>query len=342
MKSIVLYLQLIQLVVGCPWWWCPDPNPPQKLPSYGADPTQVSVSGVSSGGYMAIQMHVAYSSSVMGSGIFAAGPYHCAEGSTMKALGACMSRPQEISVQDLIDFTDNAAQTGDIDPVSDFAKGKTWLFSGTQDSTVDQGVMVALEEYCAHYMPAASILTDFTTPAGHATITDHYGNGCSAGRRPWINNCDIPCAYILLNHIYGGTLSKPPVYGGELPGQMITFDQTELEPSPYLGITSLDEMGYVYVPSGCIDTPGCKVHISVHGCLQGRHNLDEEYVINSGYNEVAEANNIIMIWPQAEPALGNTNGCWDWWGYTDSSYDIKSGVQMRFMKNIIDRVTSPI
>ena len=35
------------------------------------------VSGVSSGGYMADQLHVAYSGTFKGAGIFTAGPYHC-------------------------------------------------------------------------------------------------------------------------------------------------------------------------------------------------------------------------------------------------------------------------
>ena len=49
------------------------------LASYAADRAAVSVSGVSSGGYMAQQYHVAHSRQVMGAGILAAGPWNCAE-----------------------------------------------------------------------------------------------------------------------------------------------------------------------------------------------------------------------------------------------------------------------
>lgn len=42
---------------------------------YGADSTQVSVSGLSSGAYMAVQLHVAYSKSIMGLGVVAGGMF---------------------------------------------------------------------------------------------------------------------------------------------------------------------------------------------------------------------------------------------------------------------------
>ena len=37
------------------------------------DKTKISVSGISSGGYMAVQFHVAYSETIMGAGIVAGG-----------------------------------------------------------------------------------------------------------------------------------------------------------------------------------------------------------------------------------------------------------------------------
>ena len=50
--------------------------------------------------------------------------------------------------------------------------------------------------------------------------------------------------------------------------------------------------------------------------------LDDEYAKMTGYNEVAELNNIIVIYPQATSNFldSNPNGCWDWWGYLDSLF----------------------
>src|SRR5512132_149311 len=41
------------------------------------DPQQISVSGISSGGFMAHQFHIAHSANIMGVGIVAGGPYGC-------------------------------------------------------------------------------------------------------------------------------------------------------------------------------------------------------------------------------------------------------------------------
>lgn len=47
------------------------------LPGYQADLSQTTVSGLSSGGFMAAQFAVAYSATVAGAGIIAGGPYFC-------------------------------------------------------------------------------------------------------------------------------------------------------------------------------------------------------------------------------------------------------------------------
>lgn len=44
------------------------------------------VTGISSGGYMATQLQIAYSSRFRGAGVFSAGPYYCALGSATIAL----------------------------------------------------------------------------------------------------------------------------------------------------------------------------------------------------------------------------------------------------------------
>lgn len=50
-----------------------------SLAAYNADPRSVSVSGLSSGGFMAAQLGVAYSSTFQaGFGVFAGGPFDCA------------------------------------------------------------------------------------------------------------------------------------------------------------------------------------------------------------------------------------------------------------------------
>ncbi|MEQ8163098.1 MAG: poly(3-hydroxybutyrate) depolymerase, partial [Smithellaceae bacterium] len=47
----------------------------EKLGAYGIDKDSISGSGMSSGGYMAHQFHVAHSKSIIGAGIIAGGPF---------------------------------------------------------------------------------------------------------------------------------------------------------------------------------------------------------------------------------------------------------------------------
>ena len=51
---------------------------------------RATVSGVSSGAYMAVQFHVAHSARVLGVGVIAGGPYYCAQGSLRIAYYNCL------------------------------------------------------------------------------------------------------------------------------------------------------------------------------------------------------------------------------------------------------------
>ena len=69
------------------------------LPQLVIDPAETTVSGLSSGGYMAVQMHVAFSATFRkGAGVVAGGPFYCAEGSIVHATGRCMAHNTSIPV----------------------------------------------------------------------------------------------------------------------------------------------------------------------------------------------------------------------------------------------------
>jgi hypothetical protein len=57
----------------------------ERLQGFATDIAQTSVSGISSGAYLAVQFHVAHSNIVRGAGIIAGGPYYCAENSSSRA-----------------------------------------------------------------------------------------------------------------------------------------------------------------------------------------------------------------------------------------------------------------
>src|SRR6185369_13379 len=77
------------------------------LPRYNVDPSTVTVSGISSGGAMAIQAHVAYSGTFKHAAIFAGAAYTCAQGNVALAIGRCQEAltAAEIPVAELVATT---------------------------------------------------------------------------------------------------------------------------------------------------------------------------------------------------------------------------------------------
>ena len=91
------------------------------LPALNIDTTQTTVSGLSSGGFMAVQLHVAYSATFKkGAGVVAGGPFYCAEGSVINATGRCMAqRPQASRLATLREHHQQLGRAAAlIDPVS--------------------------------------------------------------------------------------------------------------------------------------------------------------------------------------------------------------------------------
>src|SRR5690606_21940755 len=62
---------------------------PAPLPSLGLDAGGTTVSGLSSGGYMAAQFEVVHAASIQGAAIVAGGPYGCSMGSVRTAALTC-------------------------------------------------------------------------------------------------------------------------------------------------------------------------------------------------------------------------------------------------------------
>ncbi|MBV8575856.1 MAG: hypothetical protein JOZ58_12585, partial [Acetobacteraceae bacterium] len=180
--------------------------------------------------------------------------------------------------------------------------------------------------------------------AGHSQVTQGYGESCSANEGDYIDNCNYDQAGILLQHIYGRL--NPPNRGA-LTGHLKQMDQAEFT-APYRPEDfSLSNTGYVYVPQACEDQQRCRVHIALHGCLQSAEIIEDHYVAHAGYNEWADTNNIIVLYPQthaSEIAPFNPNACWDWWGYTNSFYATRNpeSRQIGVIKAMLDRITGAV
>lgn len=321
----------------------------RALPSYGVDLSQTTVSGLSSGAFMAGQFAVAFSSIVSGAGIVAGGPYYCAGEPGVypfisylnNAMTECMN-PGEAAVEPpdaqlLWDHTEEFSRAGVIDDAANLRRQAIYLFSGTRDETVTTDVVDQTYRYY-QLADAQKIRYVDNVPAGHAMITDDSANhACPVTAPPFINNCGIREAQEILDFLYTGM--KPPA--ARLSGTTLEFDQGAFT---QVG-SSMSERGYAYVPASC-ETQTCRVHIAFHGCLQGARAIGDQFYGHAGYNEVADTNELIVLYPQVEPSYlypYNPKGCWDFWGYSTfnpfaPAFYTKAGPQMAAVRAMLDRL----
>lgn len=321
-----------------------------SLPSFNIDETTISVSGVSSGGYLAQQFHVAYSASVMGAAIIAAGPYHCAgtgyPWNLWRVFNRCMDADDFVAflgppaLTDSILATRQEAENGHIDDPINLKNDKVYLFSGTRDKTVPAAVMNTLNDYYLEFVDAANIIYVNDIAAGHGMITDDAGNTlCEATESPFINDCNYDAAGALLKHIYGNSLQPPDK---QLNGTFLPFDQSEF--STNIKSASLNNIGYIYVPERCRSGRQCRLHVAFHGCRQHIAAIGDSFYKQSGYNEWAQTNDMIVLYPQTAPRGSillpwpNPRGCWDWWGYTGTDFHHQGSVQLSAVKAMINRL----
>lgn len=299
------------------------------LPQLNIDASQTTVSGASSGGYMAVQLHVAYSSRFKkGAAVIAGGPYNCAEGSVISALTRCIGKTT-IPVGDLVAITNQWAKDGSIDATSNLASSKVYLFSAANDSVVKEATTTSLLAYYQNFLPATNIVHKKDIASEHAFVTDHYGATCLTKASPFINNCNFDLAGALLQHLYGA-LNKHK--SEALDGKLFEFDQ-----SAFVRGSGMGETGWIYVPKSCASAAACRLHVALHGCRQNTTDVGQEFVRNAGYNRWADSNDIVVIYPQT--GKGATNSCWDWWGYNDANYAKKSAPQMKAIMAMLDHVS---
>jgi len=326
------------------------------LRTFNVDIAQTSVSGLSSGAYMAVQFEVAHSKIVKGAGVIAGGPYFCAQGSVGTAIAVCsctfapLCRTADgaTDVPALVDVTRRFEQNGAIDATSNLSTHRVYLFSGALDGKVPPPVVRDLAKYYKAFMPQANVKLVANVRANHAMPTASFGTPCNTSETPYIARCNFDAAGEPLKWIHG---SLQPARTGRLGGTFVEFDQAEFLSDPTAH--GLDTSGWLYVPASCSAGHECRVHVAFHGCRQGQHfsalslpfapigaPFGKTFVEHAGYNRWADTNRIIVLYPQAVATLTNPQGCWDWWGYDDANYAVKAGRQIAAVRAMIDRIAS--
>ncbi|MDH4104960.1 MAG: polyhydroxybutyrate depolymerase [Gammaproteobacteria bacterium] len=297
----------------------------------------VTVSGIAAGGYMAVQFHVANSSLVSGAGIVAAGPYYCAENSLRYALGRCMQGDEPIAVDELVGLTSQLALDAHIDPIANLANDRVWIFRGGRDEVVSKNVVDALQAYYELLVDPRAVQRTELPAAGHTfpAAADNLQD-CGETDTPFIGNCGLPGARVMLEHLYGKF-----VVGKGKPQRGTLVEYSQADYARATGAAGLAARGWLYVPAACGEKSGkadCRLHVAFHGCKQGASYVKDAFVRQAGYLEAADAGGIVVLFPQVEPSFQplNPNGCWDWWGYTGDAYATQAGPQMAAVKAMIE------
>jgi poly(3-hydroxybutyrate) depolymerase len=339
----------------------------EPLGRYPADPGQVSVSGISSGAFMANQLHIAHSEGIMGAAMVAGGLYGCTilevqdDGVVSligRATGACMTAPDLLpDVSSLRETVATLADKGWIDAPRNLARSHVYLFTGQADQVVNPATVArASALYKALGVPDSQIKFDnknLPAPgAGHSWVTDAFGIDCNANATPYINKCQYDVAGVELAAIYGPL--TPPAAAPS--GRIVAFDQREFVAAGAAAANGMLDTGYLYVPKACEAGAAqpCRLQVVLHGCMQSSEALGDEFYSKIGVNEWADTNRIIVLYPQAHATdvaelriqnaltLFNANlaGCWNWWGYgNDRQFLTKKGVQVSALWAMVQRVT---
>jgi poly(3-hydroxybutyrate) depolymerase len=343
------------------------------LPGLQADLTQCSVSGLSSGAFMAVQLHLAHSSMFVGAGVVAGGPYRCAEsfraGAVLAgdayvqgALFICMNPliPQAgPDPERLLTAARATAQRGDIDPLEHVKDHRLYIFTGTKDQVVQSSVVRTTEQFYRRLgVTEANLAFVGDQPAGHALITTNLeDNVLAANCPPYLNQWPEGApsemqSWTILRHLH----RKLQAPADRLSGRLVRFDQTEFFGDE--GTCCFSPYGYAYVPKAVEEGKvKPRVHVALHGCKQGYNYVDltygrpdrasdppygNRYMTTTGYNEMADTNGIVVLYPQVEGLddgrIQNPEGCWDWWGYSAPDYYSQKAPQIRTLHRMLQRL----
>jgi poly(3-hydroxybutyrate) depolymerase len=319
---------------------CAAPAAP-PLPRFAIDPARVAVVGLSSGAYMATQVHFAHSDRLAGAVLIAGGPYGCAGGQLETALGPCMkATPDAPDPARLAGLVRERAASGTLAPLAGLADDSVLVLHGRHDATVAPAVSrasLAVYEQLAAEVPSLRLRFEGDGDFGHVMPTPDAGVDCAAGGAPHLGACGIDAAGQALEWLFGRATVP-----AEATGELRRFDQDALregEADPLLA-----EAGFLYVPPACAAGAACGALVVFHGCEQDAGRLGDRFAREAGFNRWADVHRLVVLYPQARSSYLplNPKACWDWWGYTGPDYDTRRGAQLRWLASAMEALGAPL
>ncbi len=328
-------------------------NSQERLPS-------ITVSGISSGAFMALQMQIVHSKDIQGAVIMAGGPAACALDRADLAVKVCMKNPQQIleegpigkrhfdlMVENTLELSrstllvDGKTLPGNIDDLKHLTGKNISLYHGSDDTVIKSEMMNLTKTYLQKLNPDVSLRATQLPGTAHTWPTLEDGNPCLNQESPFIGKCSLDFAkeifanfYTnlkeksqksreeLLAHLHEITIATPPFSFSEMFSRMAsgTF---------IFGGPSISTKAYLYVPESC-SSGSCPIHVAFHGCQMSSERIGKTFVEKSGLIEWADTNQTVVYFPQVrDDNPKNPYGCWDWWGYTGAFYATRDGPQIK-------------
>lgn len=321
----------------------------------GADPAQVSVSGLSSGAAMALQYAIAHSGSVTGVGSIAGPAWDCAEGSLALGIRDCMTQGGAPVAKPGI--ARRLAAAGKIDPLpgnNTTALKRSFVFQSGADKIVNPNSGQANVDLLAALTGVAPVFDrghadgGGSDTAAHGILSPQGKDSCDGAGSTFVRRCGgEDNALEILSTIFGGERPGPGERKTVADADVRPFDQQVLIDDVKKGgaavsgdtvwmfqaLSSAERQnfdmaptGYIFVPGAVCgkDKPPCRVHVALHGCSQKA----DVFARDAGYNNWAAHYRAIIVYPAVKArtpwpwdwffgAEPNPLGCWDWWGYLD-------------------------
>jgi len=310
-----------------------------RLPDFRADSNSPTTSGFSSGAYSSTLLHSIYSERIFGIALTGGGPAYWNEYSAIHA---------------------NLAQNDKVDNPLFMKQSRVFIQHGINDDVVNISEGYKAKEFYEKYVglvEGQNLKTVFDMNALHVYPSNKYGlvdNDCNVRGSPWaVNNCNYDMSTDMITFLYPDLdksiqVSKTPNASKNL-AKLKEFSQEEfcqLSAKNCLEI-HMSSTGYYYAPPNCYrNNSNCKVHMSIHGCTLSHENVGTGYMERIGMIEVADAYDIIMIFPhnkfdrpEDNLAYGDDlGGCWNTHGYLGvKDYRTRDNPQMKALFGMLLR-----
>lgn len=278
---------------------------------------------------------LAFSDRVVGLGQMQAAGYGCSRIINKIECDYNKKCSDQAATARMLDIANKSAKQGLIASLDNLRSTPVMLYAGGSDTIVHAAVVDASVDFYRRLH--ANVSLKLVPRAEHAVATDvrcPVCDRCGYLGSPFLNDCDFDLAGTILASLLGQLRPRTA------PGGVSKFDQSAFFPSG----SSPADMGmaaaaFVYVPRRCAVATGgraCRLHVVYHGCDESAGTAAGlDFVTYSGFNAWAEANDIVVLYPQT---LGEL--CWDWTGtftpHRNEVYDTRSSPQLLVVNRMVD------